>query len=100
MSHTDQHVAELCGTLGRCIAVKSAGGRDGLGCMCLSGCGHVQWDTVFARRQLFCVYKFGFFCLLPGEKVNVNRYTEKLIELSGPILVDLKDCPVGESSQK
>lgn len=43
-------------------------------CLSASGCGCVQWDTVFARRQLFCVYTFGSFTSFQGKKVKVKPH--------------------------
>lgn len=58
-------------------AIKSAGAQEWIGAgVPVSGCGCVQWDAVFARRQLFCVYAIGFFFfffyLFRGEKGKVK----------------------------
>lgn len=43
---------------------------SGLVHVSVSGCGCVQWDTVFARRQLFYVYTLGCFASFQGKKVK------------------------------
>lgn len=57
-------------------AIKSAGAQEWIGAgVPVSGCGCVQWDAIFARRQLFCVYAFGFFFffnLFRGKKGKVQ----------------------------
>lgn len=101
MSHTGTWLlppeAELCGTLGKCTAVTS--GMDWAVCVCqgvamCSGILSLPGDSCFVFMNL------AFLLITRGKRINVKPYTKKLVELSGPILVDLKDCPVGESSQK
>lgn len=42
-------------------------GMTGGWCVAVSGCGCIQWEAVFASRQLFCVSAFDSFVSFLGE---------------------------------
>ena len=67
--------------------------------MSVSGCGCVQWEAVFASRQLFCVSAFdslvSFLGVWGGKGWSQAVRIEPLV-LYDPIFVNTKDCSLEE----